>query len=128
VGGRGEEDWSCSGGAPLVAMVQTSDLRNAHDASSFGRLHPWWFGCILVQSQVTTTVMITVEKRSEMARQAGLFKNDHVIQALPANGPNYPFDISPLPGRAWGRQHLLDSHGLHLLHKLVTKNPVPVAQ
>jgi hypothetical protein len=93
-----------SGRAPFIAMVQIADLRKAHDTSPLGRLHRSWFGCILVQSQVATTVMVIIEKRSEMARQAGLVENDHVIQALSANGADHAFGISPLPRRAWGRQ------------------------
>jgi predicted Zn-dependent protease len=44
--------------------------------------------------------------------QASFVEHDHVIQALAANGADHPFDICLLPGRAWRRQDLLDSHGI----------------
>ena len=63
-----------------------------------------------------------------MARQAGLIKNDDVIQIFPANGADHPFDIRALPGRAWGGQHLFDSHRFHLLHKLLAEDPIAIAE
>src|SRR4051794_32227163 len=109
-------------------MVQTTDLRNTDDVSLFGRLYRSWFGCVLVQRQVTAAVMVVVEKRSEMARQVSLVKNDHVVQALAANGPDHPFHIGALPGRARGRQHLFDTHGLHLFNEVTAEDPVAIAQ
>src|SRR3982750_2921384 len=96
-------------------MVQTTGLRNTDDAPPFGGLYRSWFGCVLVQRQVTAAVMVVVDKRLEMAGQAGLMEHDDVIQALPANGANHPFDIGALPGRPWGRQDLFDAHRLYLL-------------
>jgi hypothetical protein len=118
----------CSGGASLVTMVQTADLRNADDPSLLGRLHGPWLGRIFLQRQVTTAVMVVVEKRSEMARQAGVIEDDDLIQALPANGSNHSFDVRALPGRARSGQHLFDSHRLDLLHKLVAEDPIAVPE
>ena len=109
-------------------MVQTTDLRNTDDAPLFGRLHRSWFGCVLVQRQVTAAVMVIVEKRLQMARQAGLVENNHVIQALATNRANDPFDIRPLPGRARSGQDLFDSHGLDLIHKFLSKDSIAIAQ
>src|SRR3982751_3226218 len=109
-------------------MVQTTGLRNTDDASLFGRLYRSWFGCVLVQRQVTAAVMVVVDKGLELARQAGWMEHDHVIQALSANGANHPFDIGALPGRPWGRQDLLDAHRLHLLDEMESEDEVPTPE
>ena len=62
--GGGEEDWSCSGGTPLVAVVQSADLRNADDLSLFGRLNGTGLGRIFRQSEMTTAVMIIAEENT----------------------------------------------------------------
>jgi hypothetical protein len=126
--GRGEEEWSCSGGTPLVAVVQPADLRDTDHPSFFGRLHGTRLGRLFRQSEMATAVMVVVEKPLEMARQTGLVENDDVVQALPANRADHPFDVGALPGRARGRQHLFDPHGFHLLDEVSAEDPIPIAQ
>ncbi len=46
--------------------------------------------------------MIVVQEGLQIARQAGLMENNHVVQALAANGADHPFDVRPLPGRTRG--------------------------
>ena len=69
------------GCAPFVAVVKTIHLWNANDMPQFGRLHRPCFWRILVQSQMTAGVMVVLDKPCQMARQAGLIDNDHVVQA-----------------------------------------------
>src|SRR4051794_29648728 len=77
---------------------------------------------------MTTAVMVVVEKPSEMAGQTGLVENDHVVQALAADRADHALDVGTLPGRARGGEHLFDSHGLDLLHKLRAEDPIPIPQ
>ena len=72
--------------------------------------------------------MIIVCESSEVARQAGLTEYDHVIQALPANRADYPLDIGSLPRRPGRREHLFDTHRLHLLHEVRPEDPIAIAQ
>src|SRR5881275_1123458 len=51
-----------------------------------------------------------------------------MIQALTANGANETLHISTLPWGAGRRKYLFDSHRLYLADKLVTKDPIAVAQ
>jgi len=51
-------------------MMQTADLRNADDPSLCRPLHRTRLGRIFRQGEVTTAVMVVVEKPSEMVRQA----------------------------------------------------------
>ena len=72
--------------------------------------------------------MIIVCEFSEVAIQAGFTEYDHVIQALPPNGADHPLDIGSLPGRPGRREHLFDTHCLHLLHKVRPEDPIAIAQ
>ena len=72
--------------------------------------------------------MIVVQKTLTISVQAAFVEHDQVIQALPVDGSNYPFYIATLPRRTWRRQHLLTTHRLHLLHKLMTEDSSSVPQ
>jgi hypothetical protein len=91
----------CSGRAPLVAMMKATDLRNTHDGPPFRWLHRSFYGCVFVQGQVTAGVMVVVQEGLQIAGQAPLVEDNHVIQTFPANGPDDPFHIRALPRRAW---------------------------
>src|SRR5262245_17826148 len=58
--------------------------------------------------------MIIVCEVSEMAMQTGFTEYDHMIQALAPNRADHPLDVSSLPGRSRCREHLFDTHRLHL--------------
>jgi hypothetical protein len=51
-----------------------------------------------------------------------------VVQALAADGADYPFDISPLPGGTRCRQQLVDPHGFNLTHDIFPEDPVAIAR
>src|SRR5260370_33584842 len=51
-----------------------------------------------------------------------------MIQAFVSNGANEPFHISPLPRRPGRRHYLFDSHRLYLADKLLTEDPIAIAQ
>src|SRR5215831_4164881 len=72
--------------------------------------------------------MIIVCEVSEMAMQTGFAEYDRVIQALAPNRADHPLDVGSLPGRPRCRQHLLDTHRLHLLHKVRPEDPIAIAQ
>ena len=71
---REEGDFRCSGGPPLITMVETTDLRKAHDAACFGPLHGPRLGWIFLQRQVTAAPVIILEKSLQMMGQAGGLK------------------------------------------------------
>jgi hypothetical protein len=53
-------------------------------------------------------------------------EHDDVIQALSTNGADHALDRGALPGRARGRQHWLDTHGLDLVYKFLAEDPVAI--
>src|SRR4030088_328307 len=72
--------------------------------------------------------MVVSAERLQVAVQAGFVQDDDVVQTFSANGTDDPLDIGALPWRTWRRQHLLDSHRLHLLDEVMAKDAVAVAQ
>jgi len=81
---------------------------------------------VLRQCQMRPAPVIVVDEVLKMSIQAALAENDHVIQALPANGADHPLDIGSLPGRPRRRKHLFDAHGLHLVDEILRKDPIAV--
>ena len=72
--------------------------------------------------------MIIIQKTLEMPVQAAFVEHDQVIQALPADGPDYPFYVGTLPRRTRCREYLFDAHGLQLANEIAAKDPIAVAQ
>jgi len=77
---------------------------------------------------MTAGLMVVVQKGLQMARQAGLIENNHVVQALAANRADHALDVRALPGRARRRKHLLDAHRFHLLHEGLPEDPIAIPQ
>ena len=61
-----------------------------------------------------------------MPVQTALVEYDYVIEALAANGADHSFDVRTLPWGSRGRQHLLDAHRIHLIHKVLSKDVITV--
>ena len=55
-------------------------------------------------------------------------EDDHMIEALAANGSNHPFDIGTLPRRARCRQNFADTHVSYVFSEVIAKNSVTVAE
>jgi len=99
--------WRRLGGASLVTMMESTDLRNRNDTPGFGRLDGPRLRRVLLQSQVCPGSMIVVQEISKVPAKASLVEYDDVVQALAANGADHPFYISTLPRRARRGQHCL---------------------
>src|SRR4051794_35251867 len=105
-------------------MVQSTDFRYRDDTSLFEALNRSRFRSVFAERQMRTTPRVVFDQHPEPAPQIPLADDDDVVQALPANRSNYPLDVCPLPWRAPSRQHLLNSEGFDLLHKLLTEDTV----
>ena len=55
-------------------------------------------------------------------------EHEHVVQALAPNRTNDTLDVGPLPGRARGAQHFVDTHVSHLFPEAIAKDSIAVAQ
>jgi hypothetical protein len=117
-----------SGGAPLVSVVKTANLRNGNNRSRLQRLYGSRFGRILGQRKVRPGCVIVREEGLHVPVQRSLVEDDHVIEALAANRADDAFHVGSLPWRARRRKDFLDSHGFDTLRKLTAEDAVVVPQ
>ena len=86
-----------SGGPALVAMMQSTDLRDCDDSASICCLDWPRLRTVLGQCQMCPAAMVVIKEHFEMPTQTALVEYDHVIEALAANGADHAFDICTLP-------------------------------
>ena len=72
--------------------------------------------------------MIIVGESSEVARQASLVEDDHMVQTLAAYRDDHPLDVRPLLWRSWRSQHFLNAKLFHPLAEIRTEDAVAVPQ
>src|SRR5208283_4783246 len=113
-----------SGGAPLVAMMQPAQHRYRGDPPRRRRLNRSRGRRVLLQCQVNAVSMIIFDERLEVPVQASLIEHHHMIQTFTTNRADESLNVSTLPGRPRCRQHLFDSHRLHLLDELLPEDPI----
>ncbi len=89
--------------------MQTTKVRYGFD-SAFPQNWPCQWR-IFVQRQVSAGPFVIVGVGAKHAAQMCLPDNDQMIQALSSDRSDQPFDIGVLPGRAWRRGTIPDSHG-----------------
>ena len=77
-----------------------------------------------LKSQVRATLLIIVHETLQVTVQAPFAEHDYLVQALAADGADYPSHISPLQGETRYRQQLFDPDGLDLIHKIFSEVPV----
>lgn len=88
------------GGPAFVMMVKTTDFANLDHLAFCGSLHSSGLRGVLAERQVSTPVMVIGSVRRERTMQRAFAEDDDVIQTLPANVPNEPFDVGSLPRRS----------------------------
>jgi hypothetical protein len=71
--------------------------------------------------------MVVAQIASENASEVGLVEDDHMVETLPPDGTDDPFDIRILPGRARRYENLLDTESMHGSVEVISVDPVPVA-
>ena len=108
----GTQKGKCSGGEPLVAMMQAADLRKGDDLSSIDLLDRPTVGAVLVPRKVRAGAMVIVDIRRKDPPQVAFIENDDVIEALPSDRADHPLHEWVLPRRAWCRYDFLDVQGL----------------
>ncbi len=115
-------------GAALVPMMQSADFRHRKNPPHVRRLDGARNRRVLLQSQVRPAPMIVIHETLRVTVQAPFAEHDDVVQVLAADGADDPFDICPLPGGTWCRQHLVDPHGFDLVHEFFPEDLVAIAQ
>ena len=95
--------------ASIIAMMKPTNFRDFNNPSSVGQLDLSGLRRILVQSEMTATVVIIAEIGSKSCPKRFLVDRNNVIETLPADRSNQTLDIGTLPGGSWGSKHLLNS-------------------
>jgi hypothetical protein len=101
---------ACLCGAPLIAMMETTDFGDRDDrpdGCSRDRSVIWR---VLVEAEVRSTPMIVPAVGREDAPEMGLVDDDHVIEALSSDRANQPFDVRILPRTRRRRDDFSNAH------------------
>ena len=88
---RGQFDES-SGGAPLVPMVEATNFGDFDHASPTEVLDFAMLGAVHLKREMRAPVVIAVEGVAYHSPQMSLIQDDDVVEALPPDGSDHPFD------------------------------------
>src|SRR4051812_2284287 len=109
-------------------MMQSACLRDRDYPAKLCCLNGARLGRVLLQGQMRPTPMIVVYETTQVPPKTLFIEHDYMVQALASDRADDPFDISPLPVRARCGKHLLDTHRLDLVDKLVPEDPIAIPQ
>jgi hypothetical protein len=90
--------WPISRGSTLIAMMQTSHLREGNNVARGGKLHatrPW---TVLVEREMRSGGMMISEIARQYAAQVSLVEDDNVIQAFTTDRTDETLGVGILPG------------------------------
>ena len=82
---------------------------------------------VLLQRQVSPPLVVVAEISPQVAPERAFVPDDHVVEALPPDGADDPFDEWVLPGRPRGREDLLDPQASYRVAECLAVDTVPVA-
>ena len=109
-------------------MMQAADFGNRGDRAEFRRLNWASVGRILVEREVSASLVIVREVRGEEASQVPLAENDNVVEALAPDRADESLREGILPRAVRDRENFTDSHTRHTLPEDVTVDCVAVAE
>ncbi len=115
------------GGAAFVMVVEAADVRDGDDPAVARRLCCARDRRILVQRQVSPPLVVVDEITQQVAAERAFVPDDHVVEALPADGADDPFDERILPGRPRGGEELLGPQASYRVAERLAVDAVPVA-
>jgi len=116
-----------SGGTTFVVMVQATHMRDGGDWAVARRLDGPRDRCILVQRHVSPPLVVVDEIAPRVAAERAFVPDDHVVEALPADGADHPFDERMLPGRPRGGEDLLGPQASSRVAERLAVEAVPIA-
>ena len=86
-------DGVCSGGASLVAMVQSADFRERDHLTFHRGLHASWRGRVFLQREMRSRPMIIGDISGAHAPQMRLVDDDHVIETFASDRSDQSFNV-----------------------------------
>jgi hypothetical protein len=108
-------------------MMQTADLGDGRHSSPPRRLDDAREESVVVQSAMRPRMVVIIEVAGQDALEVGFVDHDDMIQALPPDRADQPFDVGVLPRRPRRGQHFLDACTLQAFPKAATVGAVAVA-
>jgi hypothetical protein len=109
-------------------MVQPADFGKLHDLPCRGELDRPEVGCVLVECEVSTRLMVVGEVAGQDAAEVSLAEDEHVIEALVPDRADEPFRERVLPRALRRRENLFDGHALYAVPKCLTVDAIAVAE
>jgi hypothetical protein len=109
-------------------MVQAADFGELHDPPRSGKLDRSEVGCVLVEREVSTGLMVIGEVAAQDAAQVSLSEDEHVIQRLASDRPDQALSERVLPRAVWRRDDFVDPHALHAMPRWLTVDVVAVVE
>ena len=111
-----------------VAVMQAADFGNLHDLPRRGELERPEVGCVLVEREVGTRLMVVDEVAGQDAVEVSLAEHEHVIQTLAPYRSDHALGEGILPRAVRCREDFVNPHALHSVAKLLAKHQVTIAQ
>ena len=111
-----------------VPVVKSTDSRKRNDPTALDRFDLATVRRSLIERLVNPILVIITHVASEQSLQVLLVEHDDVIETLPADGTDDPFDVRILPGALGCVDDLSDSHCFHPSDELVAVDPVTSTQ
>lgn len=111
-----------------VAMVQTADFGELHDPPCRENLDRPEIGCVLVQREVRSRLMVIDEIAGHDAVQVPRVDDEHVIQTLAPDRADEPLRERVLPRALRRREHFVDAHALYAMPELLTVDLVTIPE
>jgi hypothetical protein len=111
-----------------VAVMQAADFGNLHDLPRRGELDRPEVGCVLVEREVGTRLMVVGEVAGQDAVEVSLAENENVIQTLAPDRSDQALGEGILPRAVRCREDFVNPHALHSVAKLLAKHQVTIAQ
>jgi hypothetical protein len=109
-------------------VVQAADFGKLNDIACRGKLDRPEVGCVLVEREMGTCLMVVGEIAGQDAAEVSLAEDEHVIQALAPDRTDKALGKRILPGAVRRRGDFVDAHALHSVAKLLAVDLVAVAQ
>src|SRR3989442_4039957 len=109
-------------------MMQATDFGNRDDHAQARWLDWPSVGCVLVEGEMSASLVIVREVAGQGAAQVSFAPDDDMIETLAPDRADEPIRIGVLPRAGGRRQDLTDPHALHSLPERVTVDAVAIAE
>jgi hypothetical protein len=108
--------------------MQAADFGKLHDPPRRGELDRPEVGCVLVEREMGTCLVVVGEIAGQDAAQVPFAKDEYVIQTFAPDRADQALHERVLPGALGGGEDFLDIHALHAAPKVLAVDLVAVAK